>query len=270
VNDENGNVLELRLSDVLTPRKVFVVSDRLPCSCCSRRRFLGVTLVALFPGWVALADRVHIVKKGETLSGLSRRYGIGLRELAGANGLTTKTKVKIGQKLIVPSSSGGKPKIDAALKSKLQSTSVKRGRWKNIVYHHSATSSGSVKGMDEYHRETRHMENGLAYHFVIGNGKGMPDGQIVAGNRWDKQLAGGHLASESLNRISLGICLVGNFEKSKPTRAQLKSLAALTNYLMARCRLSLGAVKTHQQINTVYTACPGKRFPIKTVKEMLI
>lgn len=268
--NEIGNMLELQLFTVLTPEKDIAVPDLLPCSCCSRRRFLGATLVALFPGWVALADRVHVVKKGETLTGLSRRYGIGLGELAAGNDLTTKTKVKIGQKLIIPNGSSGKPQIDSTLKNKLERTSVKRGQWKNIVYHHSATSSGSVKGMDEYHRETRHMENGLAYHFVIGNGKGMPDGQIVAGNRWDKQLAGGHLASERLNRISLGICLVGNFEKSTPTPAQLKALAAITNYLLARCRLSPAAVKTHQQINTVYTACPGKRFPIKSLKELLV
>jgi LysM repeat protein len=228
-----------------------------------------VVLVTLFPASVALADRVHVVKKGETLSGLSRQYGVTVAGLAAANDLTTKTKVKIGQKLVVPDGSSGKPEIDSALKRKLDKTVVKRGRWKNIVFHHSATSSGNVKGMDEYHRETRHMENGLAYHFVIGNGKGMPDGQIVAGGRWDKQLAGGHLASESLNRISLGICLVGNFEASSPTSAQLTSLAALTNYLTGRCRLPLSAVKTHQQINTVYTACPGRKFPVNSVKGML-
>jgi len=226
-------------------------------------------LVALFPGWVALADRVHVVKKGETLSGLSRTYGVRLGEIATANELSTKTKIRIGQKLVIPAKAEGKPEIESSLKSKLNRTTVKRSQWKNIVYHHSATTSGNVKGMDEYHRETRHMENGLAYHFVIGNGKGMPDGAIVAGNRWQKQLPGGHLASESLNRISLGICLVGNFEKSPPTPAQLKSLAALTNYLMARCRLSVAAVKTHQQINTVYTACPGKKFPVNSVKLML-
>lgn len=245
------------------------MSGQFSCSCCSRRRFLGTALVALFPGWVALADRVHVVKKGETLSGLSRRYGVSLAALANANKLTTKTKIKIGQKLLVPNSSVAKTSIGSALKKKFDRTAVKRGHWKNIVIHHSATSVGSVKGMDEYHRETRHMENGLAYHFVIGNGKGMPDGEIAAGGRWLKQLAGGHLASESLNRISLGICLVGNFEKNRPTKAQLKSLAGLTNYLMSRSRLSKAAVKTHQQINTVYTACPGKKFPINTVRKML-
>lgn len=232
--------------------------------------FLGTTLVALFSGASALAERQHTVKKGETLSGLSRKYGVTLPSLAGANGLTTKTKIKIGQKLVIPNSTSEKPRIDSSLKKKLDRTVVKRGRWKNIVIHHSATSVGSVKGMDEYHRNVRHMENGLAYHFVIGNGKGMPNGQIAAGGRWSKQLPGGHLASESLNRVSLGICLVGNFEKSTPTSSQLKALAALTNYLLGRCLLSRSAVKTHQQINTIYTVCPGKKFPITSLKKLLV
>ena len=72
-----------------------------------------------------------------------------------------------------------------------------------------AVDTGTVKGMDRYHREVRHMENGLAYHFVIGNGSGMGDGDIGIGSRWTKQLDGGHLTSERQNQVSLGICLVG-------------------------------------------------------------
>jgi N-acetyl-anhydromuramyl-L-alanine amidase AmpD len=115
--------------------------------------------------------------------------------------------------------------------------------------------------MDRYHREQRHMENGLAYHFVIGNGHGMPDGEVAIGRRWKNQLDGGHLASESLNKIALGICLVGNFDKDEPTAKQLKSLRALIDALLERCSLPRTAVKTHQQINPLYTRCPGRHFP---------
>jgi N-acetyl-anhydromuramyl-L-alanine amidase AmpD len=114
--------------------------------------------------------------------------------------------------------------------------------------------------MDRYHREQRHMENGLAYHFVIGNGRGMRDGQIVVGRRWTQQLNGGHLASEALNARSIGICLVGNFDKDRPTQRQLETLDALTEYLMKRCGIPKSGVKTHQQINTVGTRCPGRLF----------
>ena len=263
------NCLDQCSEVVLTacPKKV---PDLSTCSCCSRRAFLGTTLVALFSTNLAHADRRHVVKKGETLFGLSRKYGVSVKVIADANGLTTKTKLRIGQKLAIPNSTSDKPKLKSSLKKALDRTTVRRGLWKNIVIHHSATRVGNVKGMDEYHRKVRHMENGLAYHFVIGNGKGMPDGEIAAGGRWSKQLPGGHLASEALNRVSLGVCLVGNFQETSPTSAQIKSLAALINYLMGKCRLTAKAVKTHQQINTVYTECPGKKFPVSSLKKLLV
>lgn len=223
-------------------------------------------LAPLFEG---VADQLHVVKKGETLYGLSRRYEVEVADLARVNGLTTKTKIKIGQKIYIPEGKASISDLSYSLKRDLNRTRVRSRRWKHIVVHHSATSSGTIKGMDEYHSKVRHMENGLAYHFVIGNGRGMPDGDIGVGHRWEEQLHGGHLASESLNEISLGICLVGNFEKTRPTSAQMESLASLTHYLMKRCSLGVSAVQTHQQINTVYTRCPGKLFPSRDLLSRL-
>lgn len=244
------------------------MADSMTCSCCSRRGFLGVTLVSLFSGFSVLADRVHVVKKGETLFGLARMFDVSFHDLAEANHLDRRSKLQVGQRLSIPSKEEAS-QLSVALKKSFDRTPVKARRWKYVVIHHSATESGTVQGMDRYHSQIRHMEHGLAYHFVIGNGKGMKDGETVPSRRWKEQLAGGHLASEALNEISLGICLVGNFEVGVPTQKQLESLAGLINYLLMRCRLSRSAVKTHQQINTVYTRCPGKRFPVKTLLGML-
>ena len=115
---------------------------------------------------------------------------------------------------------------------------VRPGRWQYIVIHHSGVDTGTVKAMDKYHREVRHMENGLAYHFVIGNGSGMGDGEIAVGRRWTQQLDGGHLASEAQNKVAIGICLVGNFDKHQPTAREMESLRALVEALMARCKLT--------------------------------
>ncbi|HAV63072.1 MAG TPA: hypothetical protein DCY13_12000 [Verrucomicrobiales bacterium] len=227
-----------------------------------------MALAALFPPISVMADKIHVVRKGETLTGLSRLYDVPLKELAKENDLTTSSKIKIGEKLVIPGKNSA-PQIAWSLKRQLDRIPVRSRRWKNIVIHHSATPNGTLKGMDRYHREERHMQNGLAYHFVVGNGKGMKDGEIAAGERWTGQIAGGHLASESLNQVSLGICLVGNFEQAEPTSRQLESLAGLINYLISRCGLSRNAVKTHQQINTVFTRCPGRKFPVKKLMEMV-
>jgi N-acetyl-anhydromuramyl-L-alanine amidase AmpD len=88
----------------------------------------------------------------------------------------------------------------------------------------------------------------------------MADGEIAVSHRWTGQLNGGHLASESLNQVAIGICLVGNFDRSSPTAKQVRSLDALIDALLDRCVLPRAAVRTHQQINPVFTRCPGAHF----------
>ena len=217
---------------------------------------------------VSAADLTYIVKRNDTLYGISRRYGVSVAELAERNGLSRSAHIYVGQRLIVPVKSGDasppSASVPATIQKAITSAPVRAGRWKHIVIHHSGVNSGTLEGMDRYHREERHMENGLAYHFVIGNGHGMRDGEIAVGRRWTGQLDGGHLASQAQNKTSIGICLVGNFDRTKPTSKQLQSLQALTQALMNRCKLPVSAVKTHQEINVIHTRCPGRYFPAKS------
>lgn len=48
------------------------------------------------------ASGVHKVRRGETLSGIARRYGLGVGELAAANDLGSRSKLKTGQRLRIP------------------------------------------------------------------------------------------------------------------------------------------------------------------------
>lgn len=218
-------------------------------------------------------EQRYVVKRNDTLYGLARRHGISASQLADRNGLSSDAKLFVGQHLVIPSKASVKaddqPELDKATRNAINAAHVSPRRWRYVVVHHSGVDEGTVKSMDRYHREERHMENGLAYHFVIGNGHGMRDGEIGVGERWRKQLDGGHLHSVAQNKVSLGICLVGNFDKHKPTAKQMQSLVALTEALLKRCKLSTKAVKTHQQINTVKTRCPGKYFPTRTLLRSL-
>ena len=146
----------------------------------------------------------------------------------------------------------------------IRNAPVARGRWRYIVVHNSGTRQGNAKIFDYYHRYTRRMPNGLAYHFVIGNGSSSGDGEIEIGGRWTKQLDGGHVHSDYLNSISLGICLVGDFNRDQPTKAQLGALDELIRYLRTRVGKYEGhvsIVKAHKEINPVPTDCPGDLFP---------
>jgi hypothetical protein len=143
---------------------------------------------------------------------------------------------------------------------------VKRRRWQFIVVHNSGTRQGNARVFDYYHRHVRRMQNGLAYHFVIGNGTSTGNGQIEVGDRWRRQINGGHVHSDYLNNISLGICLVGDFNRGQPTRAQLDACEELIRYLRERCgKTDRGVipVRPHREMNPPRwpTDCPGDDFP---------
>ena len=143
---------------------------------------------------------------------------------------------------------------------------VERERWKYIIVHNSGTRQGNARIFDVYHRNVRKMQNGLAYHFVIGNGNSSGDGEIEIGNRWTRQINGGHVASDYLNNIALGICLVGDFNRDRPTTAQFAALDELITYLRIRVGKIKGnpsIVKGHKEINPKPTDCPGDRFDLR-------
>jgi LysM repeat protein len=222
------------------------------------------------PATAGASDRTYVVQRGDTLFGIAKANQISVTKLARRNGLDKNDQLNIGDRLVLPAAAGTASApartdpfagLPADVSRAIRQAPVTPGRWKYIVVHHSGVAEGTMKGMDRYHREVRHMENGLAYHFVIGNGHGMGNGEIGIGNRWTDQLDGGHLRSLAQDKIALGICLVGNFDQSYPTAAQMKRLNALVRALMKRCHIAADHVKTHKQINIIATRCPGSHFP---------
>ncbi len=166
------------------------------------------------------------------------------------------------------------PFISVERKSTVTSTSidieelcrvgVEENGWEYIVLHHSATNEGSAISFDQYHRKEKKWSHGLAYHFVIGNGNGSGNGEIEVGDRWTKQIHGAHTANMDLNRISIGICLVGNFEEdNEPTENQLDSLISLVAYFSKRYNIPESHIVKHSKVLQKGTACPGKNFPYR-------
>lgn len=141
--------------------------------------------------------------------------------------------------------------------------------WKFIVIHHSATTTGSAAVFDEQHR-ARGMVNGLAYHFVIDNGTdGTTDGGVETGMRWTKQLPGGHCRQANINEHGIGICLVGDFSKSRPTAKQLDALESLVRQLQEQFAIADDQILGHGEIIGEFSECPGKEFPWDEFKKRL-
>ena len=138
--------------------------------------------------------------------------------------------------------------------------------WNSIVIHHTATNQGSVESIHEAHLAREWL--GIGYHFVIGNGNGMPDGEIEPTFRWREQLQGAHAGSDEYNQHGIGIALIGNFEKEPPTPAQLAAIKRLVAVLKSEYHIDGERIIGHREVKA--TACPGKLFPIALVREATI
>jgi N-acetyl-anhydromuramyl-L-alanine amidase AmpD len=160
--------------------------------------------------------------------------------------------------------------------------------WKYIVIHHSATSAGSARSFDRYHEQQGY--GGLAYHFVIGNGKGSRDGQVEEGFRWKRAMSGTHSTVNAWyhNIFGIGICLVGDFQKARPTAKQLEALDRLVATLAARYEIPPENIIAHKEVPwgevqfdsekmTVnftagkheQTSCPGKNLSIEALRRRI-
>ncbi|MDY5886271.1 MAG: M23 family metallopeptidase [Treponema sp.] len=68
----------------------------------SAKKIIVIVFTA-FLGISAFAESTHLVKKGETLYGIAKKYQITISELKAANNLSDKDVLKAGQKLVIPS-----------------------------------------------------------------------------------------------------------------------------------------------------------------------
>lgn len=144
-------------------------------------------------------------------------------------------------------------------------------QWKYIVVHHSAGNSGSVDSIHEDHLKKKDKSGnpwlGIGYHFVIGNGKGMPDGEIEPTFRWRTQIQGAHAGSndKDYNERGIGVCLIGNFENGPPSAAQRRSIRQLVQTLKNEYGIPTVNIVGHKDIRASSTECPGKLFPMHEV-----
>ncbi|HJN83036.1 MAG TPA: LysM peptidoglycan-binding domain-containing protein, partial [Verrucomicrobiota bacterium] len=116
----------------------------------------------------------YTIHKGDTLSTIAKKHKTTAAAIAKANGIKNPNTIQPGQKLKITigtakkTTKPGPAAIASLTLREINRPRIRRNRWKHIVIHHSADSNNSIRGMEHYHRRVRRMENGLAYHFVIG------------------------------------------------------------------------------------------------------
>lgn len=73
---------------------------------------IGIATLAVAPS--AYAQGVHVVRRGENLAVIARAYGVTVRDLMASNGIANANVIYVGQRLVVPGSSGGQTTSYAA------------------------------------------------------------------------------------------------------------------------------------------------------------
>lgn len=201
----------------------------------------------------------HEVGPLETIWRISRMYGVSADDIYAANRMKPGEQLRIGQKLVIPNAKTMRHVIPL----------YPGNQWRYIIVHHTATDIGNAILVNRSHHD-RGFWYGLGYHFLIDNGTlGKGDGQIEVAPRWIKQQEGAHCKAGSMNDKAIGVALVGNFNDTLPTTAQVQSLAYLLRTLMQQYRISPSQVMGHRDVEGARTDCPGKRFPWSNLRQCL-
>jgi hypothetical protein len=139
---------------------------------------------------------------------------------------------------------------------------LQHGRWRYVFIHHSRTDSGNAATMGE-------SAEGLPDHFVIGNGDGCDDGEVQVAQRWNHQKGAGRVEGlKSIDSSCISICLVGDFNRARPTPTQLLRLTQLVGALQTRCGVPAAGVRFLEGDQS--TAGVGRYFPAETIKGQLL
>jgi hypothetical protein len=92
---------------------------------------------------------------------------------------------------------------------------------------------------------------------------------IRANGCWEAQVDGTHVrGGNDWNKGSIGICLLGNFDKTPPTPAQMQSLKKLVTDLQRMFDIRKEAVHYYRDIGGTYS--PGRAFPDEELDAALL
>jgi|GEM_PF-726896 LysM repeat protein len=222
--------------------------------------------------------QVHMVVAGETLSSIASDFGVTVKAIVDANDLRSAA-LHEGQRLQIP---GGRPPEAAIAGVPLEPVSpsddwyIPRKEWAvdpiiisrtkpmagtpmRITVHHSGDVKDASMDPIEWLRliDRQHMEGlgkkepwaCIGYHFIIA-----PDGRVFEGRPLLYQ--GAHAGWDEVNRLNIGVCLIGDFDRVHVPAAQRDSLLRVLDRLCRDYGISHANVFGHQHWKT--TDCPGR------------
>jgi len=150
--------------------------------------------------------------------------------------------------------------LDVVFNTKAPSSLV--GRWKYIYIHHSTTLAGNAAMLAQ--------NAGMSDHFVIGNGDGCVDGEIQITQVWNRQdsVNTPPAGVSQIDPTCISICLVGDFDHTRPTPTQMRRLAQLVGTLQSKLRIPASHVLTIDQAAS--PAGIGHAFPLEAFRNQIL
>lgn len=145
--------------------------------------------------------------------------------------------------------------------------------WDGIVIHHSGRSFTDEAWLDRTHRQLG-SGDGIAFHFVVGDGSGVDLGVIAITHRWRAQRGGVHVPGAPgahHNERSIAICLEGNGDARPFHPRQLEALVQLVRRLQAECDIPASRVRLAREVaGSDAVTSPGDFFASRSFRERLL
>lgn len=133
-----------------------------------------------------------------------------------------------------------------------------------IVLHHSATPDGrtlSTAAIRRYHIQERGWQD-IGYHVVIERVEDAVEG--ILGRPLGQP--GAH--APGANSDSLGVCLVGDFDRAAPEHAFLRAAARIVAGAALAFAIPLDRIVGHRDV-TAGRTCPGHFFSLGTFRALV-
>lgn len=142
-----------------------------------------------------------------------------------------------------------------------------------IIIHHSLTKDGKQvdwQAIKDYHVKEKGW-NDIGYHLGI---EGV-DGKYMVLKGRDETTIGAHCKEGEMNRQSLGVCFVGNFDKWEVPEAQWGLGIRTVKDLMIKYKIPAVNVMGHGEVMRKYKAsyvksCPGDLFSMSKFRKDLL
>lgn len=134
-----------------------------------------------------------------------------------------------------------------------------------IIVHHTQRNNDFPAFIKFRHIYLRGWED-VGYHYLIGNRRPFTrDGHIYTGR--PENSVGAHALG--YNNKSLGICLIGNLDKTAPSPKQMQSLVNFLKRKTKQYRIPSENILGHRELSGVIKSCPGNKLDMDMVRQVV-